>query len=292
MLGPEAEASTQLVVDQLANVLSEVSPYLCLIASPTMVCTPYGLCVQQPVCHLMHVHSGFRSCPGAARQCRIVQAYAAAMTDCMWGAYGHQLQSCPAICLLLLITELIRCQTHQQFTTPIHLRTAQVGDGIMEFTPIPESSRALIASQYKVPRTLLVRFADDPIDETPLIAAALRQTRPQGEACQPLHNPWRLVLLHLEARHQAGRQSVPNIFTMLCSMDRTCTRLQHLKRLRHTCWTPAYDAASERSRYAGLVDITLPGSHGTPCGVDVTWQVRLAQAGPAEALIHAPYLVS
>ena len=58
----------------------------------------------------------------------------------------------------------------------------QVGDGIMEFTPVPESSRALIAQQYKVPRTLLVRFADDPIDETPLIAAALRQTGSQGMA--------------------------------------------------------------------------------------------------------------
>ena len=34
--------------------------------------------------------------------------------------------------------------------------------------------------RYQVPRTLLVRFADDPIDETPLIAAALRQSRAEG----------------------------------------------------------------------------------------------------------------
>ena len=57
----------------------------------------------------------------------------------------------------------------------------QVGDGVTEFTPAPLSSRSLIAERYKVPRTLLVRFADDPIDETPLIAAALRQGRVTGE---------------------------------------------------------------------------------------------------------------
>ena len=37
-----------------------------------------------------------------------------------------------------------------------------------------------VVRRYRVPRTLLVRFADDPIDETPLIAAALRRSRTAG----------------------------------------------------------------------------------------------------------------
>ncbi|KAK9806903.1 hypothetical protein WJX72_006952 [[Myrmecia] bisecta] len=56
----------------------------------------------------------------------------------------------------------------------------EVGDGTMEFTPTPSASRELIRSSYIVPYTLLLRFANDNIDETPEMAAALRAVNAQG----------------------------------------------------------------------------------------------------------------
>ncbi|KAI8463608.1 MAG: hypothetical protein J3K34DRAFT_388971 [Monoraphidium minutum] len=49
-----------------------------------------------------------------------------------------------------------------------------VGDGVTEFTPPPAESRALIASAYAVRRSLLVRFEEDSIDETPEMVELLR----------------------------------------------------------------------------------------------------------------------
>ena len=46
----------------------------------------------------------------------------------------------------------------------------QIEAGTTEFTPTPFESRALISQSYRVPRTLLVRFADDSIDATAEIA--------------------------------------------------------------------------------------------------------------------------
>lgn len=49
----------------------------------------------------------------------------------------------------------------------------QVGDGVTEFTPTPSESRALIYEAYSVPRSLLVRFEEDTIDETPEMKSLL-----------------------------------------------------------------------------------------------------------------------
>jgi hypothetical protein len=49
----------------------------------------------------------------------------------------------------------------------------ELGDGAVNFEPSPAGTRALLSS-YAVPSTLLVRFADDGIDETPELAALLR----------------------------------------------------------------------------------------------------------------------
>jgi len=42
------------------------------------------------------------------------------------------------------------------------------------FIPTPSQSRELFASSYSVPSTLLVRFSDDSIDETSLVAPLLQ----------------------------------------------------------------------------------------------------------------------
>jgi len=49
----------------------------------------------------------------------------------------------------------------------------QVGDGFTDFVPSPLESRGLISRQYDVPETLLIRFSDDGIDETALVAPGL-----------------------------------------------------------------------------------------------------------------------
>lgn len=55
-----------------------------------------------------------------------------------------------------------------------------MGDGLDEFSPTPAEGRALIASGYRVPFTLLVRFENDAIDETPAVADVLQVANPAG----------------------------------------------------------------------------------------------------------------
>lgn len=52
--------------------------------------------------------------------------------------------------------------------------TGEVGDGVAEFDPPPAESRRIIQSGYRVPRTYLVAFSNDTIDESPSLAALLR----------------------------------------------------------------------------------------------------------------------
>ena len=68
----------------------------------------------------------------------------------------------------------------------------QIEAGTTEFTPTPFESRALISQSYSVPRTLLVRFADDSIDATAEIAPVLKQRHPEG-GC-PGHTVAELVI--------------------------------------------------------------------------------------------------
>ncbi|KAI7841224.1 hypothetical protein COHA_005188 [Chlorella ohadii] len=57
--------------------------------------------------------------------------------------------------------------------TPIYL---DIANGAQEFTPPPEESRAIIRQGYTVPRNLLLRFAQDEIDETPQLASTLQSS--------------------------------------------------------------------------------------------------------------------
>ena len=62
---------------------------------------------------------------------------------------------------------------------------AAEGEGV-EFVPCPEESRQLIERNYSVPRTLLVRFENDTIDETPAMAALLRRVDAAGVSVSTL----------------------------------------------------------------------------------------------------------
>jgi len=56
-----------------------------------------------------------------------------------------------------------------------------VAAGRVEFSPNPEETQRLVRSFYGVQRTLLLRFRDDTIDETPALAATLTAT---ATACE------------------------------------------------------------------------------------------------------------
>ena len=64
----------------------------------------------------------------------------------------------------------------------MHILHGQVGDGSVEFVPTPAESRALVASAYRVPYTMLVQFENDGIDETPEMARILSNANPSGAA--------------------------------------------------------------------------------------------------------------
>lgn len=57
--------------------------------------------------------------------------------------------------------------------TPIYL---DVAAGTKEFTPPPEESRTMIRDGYAVGRNLLLKFANDSIDETPVLASVLQSS--------------------------------------------------------------------------------------------------------------------
>ena len=57
--------------------------------------------------------------------------------------------------------------------TPIYL---DVAAGAKEFTPPPEESRTMIRDGYAVGRNLLLKFANDSIDETPVLASVLQSS--------------------------------------------------------------------------------------------------------------------
>ena len=58
---------------------------------------------------------------------------------------------------------------------------AEVEGGAAAFDPPPAATRALVQSAYAVPRTLLIAFEDDTIDETPDMAGVLRGISAAGE---------------------------------------------------------------------------------------------------------------
>lgn len=62
----------------------------------------------------------------------------------------------------------------------------QIEQGTVDFTPTPKQSRDIIKAHYSVPRTLLVRFSDDGIDETPELHRLLTQNRARRVSQQVL----------------------------------------------------------------------------------------------------------
>jgi Protein of unknown function (DUF1350) len=56
----------------------------------------------------------------------------------------------------------------------------EVGDGSQDFTPSPEENERLFERTYNVPRTLLVQFEDDNIDQSIKLEQVLQRRVPRG----------------------------------------------------------------------------------------------------------------
>jgi len=56
----------------------------------------------------------------------------------------------------------------------------EVGDGSQDFTPSPEANEQLFENSYNVPKTLLVQFMDDSIDQSVKLEQVLQRRVPPG----------------------------------------------------------------------------------------------------------------
>jgi hypothetical protein len=56
----------------------------------------------------------------------------------------------------------------------------EVGDGSQDFTPSPEENEKLFENSYNVPKTLLVQFMDDSIDQSMKLERVLQRRVPPG----------------------------------------------------------------------------------------------------------------
>ncbi|KAK9791630.1 hypothetical protein WJX73_007807 [Symbiochloris irregularis] len=79
----------------------------------------------------------------------------------------------------------------------------EVGDGTFDFQPPPDESKRLIATQYSVP-SLMVRFSNDGIDETPALLQSL-QSRGSSEHMELLLSGTHVTPCGSDINWQVGR---------------------------------------------------------------------------------------
>lgn len=134
----------------------------------------------------------------------------------------------------------------------------QVGDGLTDFTPSPEESRAIIQAGYACPATLLVQFQNDNFDETPEMQRLLSDRLAGSSAAGA-----RSVSSSMPA---SGYTSAWNSIDEDVSMDNLLTQLQELQaslQEQEQMRQPKQPGASE------LQQLLLTGSHVTPCGAQL-----------------------
>jgi hypothetical protein len=98
-------------------------------------------------------------------------------------------------------TSQVASQFLPQFTSPI-------ADFNVEFTPSPEATNELIATQYQVRRNLLIKFSDDTIDQTRSLMNALEERFPEMTALERLKGS-HLTPLGQDLNWKAGKEFSP-----------------------------------------------------------------------------------
>lgn len=114
-----------------------------------------------------------------------------------------------------------------------------------------------MGASYSVPSTLMVRFAEDSIDETPEMLRILQQP-PQAQK--------QLQVMPMSDVEQAGASSNGNGSAGSPTSSSTASG------------GSSSNGGGNAAQWAGprmVQELVLPGSHVTPCGSDVAWE-----AGP------------
>jgi hypothetical protein len=140
----------------------------------------------------------------------------------------------------------------------------QVGDGLTDFTPSPEESRAIIRAGYACPATLLVQFENDNFDETPEMQQLLAD-RQAGSSSSSSSSSTAVVSRPVSAP-QSGYTSAWNSIDEDVSMDNL---LQQLQELQSSLAYQEQQRQQQQQVARGtpqLQRLVLQGSHVTPCG--------------------------
>lgn len=137
----------------------------------------------------------------------------------------------------------------------------QVGDGLTDFRPTPEESRAIIAAGYSCPDTLLVQFDDDPIDETPEMLQILTErfellgtTATAAAALAAVQVPEAV-----EVEFNAGSSIGTGVYT-----NGVQNSLQQPQQQQQYEDIHGAQAGQQKAQ-----QLLLPGSHVTPCGAQL-----------------------
>jgi hypothetical protein len=138
----------------------------------------------------------------------------------------------------------------------------QVGDGLTDFTPSPEESRAIIQAGYACPATLLVQFQNDNFDETPEMQRLLSD-RLAGDGSSSSAAGTRSVSSSVPA---SGYTSAWNSIDEDVSMDNLLTQLQELQA---SLQQQEQMRQQKRPGASELQQLLLTGSHVTPCGAQL-----------------------
>jgi len=164
----------------------------------------------------------------------------------------------------------------------------EVGDGVTEFTPTPAESRALIAEGYRVRRSLLVRFEDDGIDETGemarLLEAALAVGGGGGEEGGGGGSEGRGGDERggegegsgAAASSEGEAEGAAHAATSSGEWSAASSGAESSSSDGEGGWGAAAAAVASAGQLPRVRELVLPGTHLTPCGSDVDFNV-----GPA-----------
>jgi hypothetical protein len=192
-------------------------------------------------------------------------------------------------------------------------RAPQVGDGVTDFSPSPQESRAIVRAGYACAATLLVRFADDGIDETPEMQQILAERALRGgevPAVAARGSSGSSEGGSSEGGSSAGgggmgARAADDTTTAWSSVDEDVSfdallaRLAALQASVARQGAPAAGAGQgggggggqQQQQQAAVQSLVLPGSHITPCGASSA-QLGLLGAvslgpGPLDVLLDA-----
>jgi hypothetical protein len=159
----------------------------------------------------------------------------------------------------------------------LHCCHSQVGDGLTDFTPSPEESRAIISAGYACPATLLVQFENDNFDETPEMQkllsnrqAGITTSSSTAAAATAIaagsDGSTRGVSVGSSSVPQSGYTSAWNSIDEDVSMDNL---LQQLQDLQSAMQSQEQQRQQQPGGVPELQQMLLPGSHVTPCGAQL-----------------------